>query len=290
MNSQYTSKETIDHETHSIIELLDDYSVNEISLNDSGWDSRVYYTNDYKYFFKFPRSAKIKSRYTQEIAILKQLTRIQPRIMVPEIRWEHPNNDYFGYKGVQGVLLSEVITSLSQTEKQRVGSVLGEFLNQLHTLELPGARDISVDREIAQLHEWYPPSKTVLQAALASEAFARLEKYVYDTWPNELQRLKRQSGLCHGDLHFKNILYNEGGLGIIDFGDVGYYDISKDFIDLDDNDVFESALKAYGDSEFLRQKITVRKHLSYIITLTAAIGKNNTDEIEQVLAKLKSVI
>jgi hypothetical protein len=83
---------------------------------------------------------------------------------------------------------------------------------------------------------------------------------------------------------------DNGQLGIIDFGDVGYYDRSKDFIDLNDNQIFELALQAYGDNEKLRQKITMRQNTTHIISLTYYIGKHDQKGIQKTLAKIKSTL
>lgn len=66
--------------------------------------------------------------------------------------------------------------------------------------------------------------------------------------------------MCHGDLGYWNmVLREDGGIGVIDFGDIGHYDRSKDFIGFEDAEALDEALKVYGDSELLRQKVAIRQ-------------------------------
>lgn len=291
MQAQTTTIEAVEQEKQLVRELADLTSKDEVIFIDSGWDSRVYSVNNGRYFFKFPRSDKIRKRYEQQIAALKLLTSVGLKVRVPKVIWEHPNNNYFGYEGVQGAVLEEIVSTLDEAAKQAIGKTIGEFLKQFHQLELPGVRDITVEQEIKQFQEWYEPAMPIIQKVFSEAEQTKLKKLVSRVWPSELIKLTRDAALCHGDLHFTNIMYgNDGQLGIIDFGDVGYYDRSKDFIDLDDHHIFESALETYGDNKELRQKIAIRQKVSYVITLTAAIGKQNEPGIQKTLAKLKAAL
>ena len=291
MQSQTTPIEVIEQEKKLVKELANLTAEDEVIFNDSGWDSRVYSTNGGQYFFKFPRSDKIRKRYEHQIAVLKLVANIDPKVKVPKVIWEHPNNDYFGYEGVRGAALEDIVPTLDEAAKQIIGRTIGEFLRQFHQLELPGARDVTVEQEIKQFQEWYEPAVPVIQKAFSEAEQIKLKRLVSIVWPSELLKLGRDAALCHGDLHFSNIMYGSiGQLGIIDFGDVGYYDRSKDFIDLDEHHIFESALEAYGDNKELRQKIAMRQKVTHVITLTAAIGKQDEPGIQKTLAKLRAAI
>ena len=50
----------------------------------------------------------------------------------------------------------------------------------------------------------------------------------------DFEKLKSNIKLCHGDLGLWNIILNKKQIGIIDFGDVGYYDSSIDFSGIGD--------------------------------------------------------
>lgn len=155
MPSQITDPRTIEAEKQIITDVAGLTSVADITLNDRGWDSRVYSFDNGRYFFKFPRSEKIQGRFRYEIAAIKFLATLETRVVAQKILWEHPDNAYFGYEGVQGVPVSELIGSLQQHQKQRIGEALGDFLKQFHTLKLPGARTMTLVDEAQQIQRWY---------------------------------------------------------------------------------------------------------------------------------------
>lgn len=84
------------------------------------------------------------------------------------------------------------------------------------------------------------------------------------------------------------IVADDGGLGIIDFGDVGYYDRSKDFVGIQEPDIFAAALDAYGRSENLERKIALRRKMWCVIQLTACIGKGDDQAAAEKLTQLRS--
>jgi hypothetical protein len=55
MQSQETSASTIAQEKQIIQDVLGGIGLDAISLNDSGWDSRVYEVKPYNYFFKYTK-------------------------------------------------------------------------------------------------------------------------------------------------------------------------------------------------------------------------------------------
>ena len=65
------SIEVIDTEKQIIKRLANLSSIGEIIEHKGGWDSRVYGFDNDRYFFKFPRTDKIKESYANEIAALK---------------------------------------------------------------------------------------------------------------------------------------------------------------------------------------------------------------------------
>ncbi len=260
----------------------------EITLNDTGWDSRAYNVNNGQYFVKFPRNEKIRGRYGYQIAALKMAASIDSVVHIPKVMWEESNNDYFGYEGVKGVALSEELPNLDDKEKQLVGEALGDFLRQFHRLKLPEARPMGLDQEIKQVQNWYQKGLRLSQTIFTEDEQKQLRDLVYDKWPTEIATLGIISTLSHGDFHFDNIFYADGKVGIIDFGDACNADHSKDFADFDDSIVFEAALKAYGsDDDKLRQKIKLREDMTKIITLTAKLTKNGEGSARSTIAKIK---
>lgn len=291
MPAQKTTPDIIVAEKQIVKNLVGLANIDEIVLIDRGWDSRVYALKSENYFFKFPRSAKIQSHYKFEIAGIKSVANMGAAVRVQKILWEHPKNAYFGYEGVQGLPLSVVAQDLNDSEQQIVGMAVGNFLKFLHQLKLPSARTVSVADEAKQIQRWYVESLSVIAQVFTEGEQQKLHELVYEIWPINLERLGSESVLCHGDLHFENILYSKDrGIGIIDFGDVGYYDRSKDFLELNDQPViFDSALQTYGQKDAkLMEKIALRRAMIQIINLGFFLGKNDKAGIARTVDKIKA--
>ncbi len=291
MPSQKTDNTTIENEKLLIRDVAGLSSVDEVKLNDRGWDSRVYSFGESRYFFKFPRSEKIQKQYQYEIAAIKFVNDLDTNIVAQKILWEHPDNAYFGYEGVQGAAVSEIIDKLTASQKAQIGESIGGFLRQFHQLKLSGARTMSIEDEALQIKRWYENCKDALKEWFDDKEQNHLYDLVYNGWPKRLTELGSESILCHGDLHFANILYGyDGSVGVIDFGDVAYYDRSKDFLELgEDMHIFDAVLRAYGQhSDNLKQKIAVRQNMIQIINLGVHIGKEDQANIKLTVDKIRA--
>lgn len=291
MPLQKTDDYTVETEKQLIRRVANLSSRAEITLNDRGWDSRVYSFENGRYFFKFPRSEKIQKAYKFEIAANKLITNLKTDVIVQKILWEQPDNAYFGYEGVQGKPVSEIVGSLNTAKKQKIGDVVGDFLKQFHKLKLPGARTMNLEDEAKQIQRWYGNSLGVIRQCFSDKEQDRLRQLAYEVWPAKLSELGSELVLSHGDLHFENILYgHNGSVGIIDFGDVAYYDRSKDFLELEnDKIVFESVLQAYDYNDpHLAQKIAVRQAMIQIINLGFHAGKEDKANVNLTVEKIRS--
>lgn len=291
MPNQQTDNLTIENEKQLIKDAVGLSSVNEIKLNDRGWDSRVYSFNYGKYFFKFPRSKKIQARYKYEIAAIKFIADIETDVIAQKILWKHPANEYFGYEGVKGTAVSEIIGQLTKGQKEKIGNSIGGFLKQFHKLHLPGARTMTIEDEAKQIERWYENCQGALSEWFSDHEQKQLHNLVYDIWPERLRELGSEMVLSHGDLHFENILYgHDGTVGIIDFGDVAYYDRSKDFLELEgDEDIFKAVLGRYGHHDNdLKNKIAVRQAMIQIINLGFHTGKKDKGNIKLTVDKIKA--
>lgn len=255
--------------------------------NEMGWTSRVHLVNGGQFCFKFPRSKAARQEYAHELAGLRMLQGFRWAVQLPEIRWVHPRNAYFGYAGIQGSALDQS----SGWEPRAVGARLGGFLKQLHTRDLSGLPSISIEDEIKQFQSQYRLGREVLQQHLSRAQQTQLRSLVHQELPSALVRLGSEPALCHGDLGYWNIVAKpDGEVGVIDFGDIGYYDRSKDFIGMQDSQVLESALQEYGDRLRLRQKIAVRQKMLPILELPHYIGKRDEAAIARTLARVAVVV
>lgn len=291
MPSQITDTATIEHEKHVVRDAAGLSDSATIEFNDRGWDSRVYAFDNGRYFFKFPRSEKVQARYKYEIAAIKFVCTLDTKMVAPKILWEHPDNAYFGYEGVQGASVNTLLDTFDKHHIQTIGEAIGDFLMQFHALDLPGARIMTLEDEAKQIQRWYENGKAAARQWFTDNEQKKLHRLVYDTWPTRLTELGSELVLSHGDLHFENILYGEDGtVGIIDFGDVAYYDRSKDFLEIADNAaIFAAALSVYGSHDaHLRQKIAIRQEMIQVLNFGFHAGKQDQKNMQLTADKIKA--
>ena len=94
--------------------------------------------------------------------------------------------------------------------------------------------------------------------------------------PKIMNRLGEELVFGHGDLGCYNILMLDNNeFGVIDFGDAGMYDRSKDFVGLEDETILEFAISTYGGNEILRKKVDIRQKILPILDLLYYIGKKD---------------
>jgi len=270
----------------ALTELTD---VAEIEVNDVGWTSRVYLVGHGRFVVKFPRHEDVRREYEQERSILTALENVRLDAQIPRIRWTDVDNSYLGYEGIVGQTFDRACAATDAATRARVGQTVGNFLAQLHALQLGCARTISVDDEITEYQYKYRLGLPAIDGNVTRAERARLQALVHEVMPSELQRLGGDLVLCHGDLGYWNLVLSaDGTVGVIDFGDVGYFDRSKDFIGLTDTDIMEAALATYGDTELLREKIAIRQRVLPILDLPFHLGKGDAQGIARTMERIRA--
>ncbi|BCM90117.1 hypothetical protein IAD21_01968 [Abditibacteriota bacterium] len=291
MNEKLEFNQDVAEERRLVISLAGLGDGDEIAVNDVGWDSRVYVVNGGQFVFKFPRSEKVKSQYSLEIAAYRLMEGLDVPVEVPRVMWEHPANGYFGYAGVVGIALDQVASVLSNEEKRMIGERIGFFLGKLHGLRLEGAPHVTVDEEISEFQSKYEIARPAIWDRFKPAEQSRLESVILDELPKALRSIGSDPVLCHGDLGYWNLVYRKGhGVGVIDFGDVGYYDGSKDFIGLDEGVSLEAALQAYGDGAKLRERIALRRKILPLLDLPYYLGKQNEAGIKSAISRIRQYL
>ena len=291
LESQDSPAEVIQRERQLVRQLTGLTDDAGLAFVDSGWTSRVYVCNGGEWVLKFPRSERVKREYGRERRVLELLERVDTSVQVPRLRWTDADNAYLGYAGIVGVELASHQAELALTGKQAVGESLGGFLRALHDLTLPDLRTISVRDEITELQEKYELVRPVIERAFTAREQQQLDRLVARRLPEELASLGEDLALCHGDLGYWNVIRKpDGGIGIIDWGDAGYYDRSKDFMAIEDPQLLGAALHAYGDSDNLRAKIATRQTVLYLLDLPFFVGKRDEAGIAKTVAKIRSAL
>ena len=108
-----------------------------------------------------------------------------------------------------------------------------------------------------------------------------------------LKKLGSDPVFSHGDLDLKNIIYNTSvSVGVIDFGDVAYYDRSKDFLELNNSKiVYNNALRVYGyNDSIFKSKIAIRHNMIQIINLGFYSGKNDQKNMLKTVNYIKKYL
>lgn len=260
----------------------------DVTFDDEGWDSRVYVVNRGAAIFKFPRHAAARDAYPAAIAALELLAGGDGTVRVPTVQWVGPDCSYFGCVGIVGRQLGRVHHELGDADRTRIGTDLGHFLAWLHRLHLPDARVVTVDDEIAQFVERSIAAWPTIERELSNAEAAALSEFVHHELPDTLRMLDRDPRLCHGDLGSYNlILGDDGMIGVIDFGDIGMFDRSKDFIGFEYPAMLEAALRAYGDAPNLRAKVDIRARALPLLDLPFLIAHDDDRAVGRLLERLR---
>jgi aminoglycoside phosphotransferase len=287
MNEQQSDAEVTAGQKKQV-QALTGADMDQIKYNEIGWTSRVYVVSGGRFVVKFPRKERVKSEYKQEVKIYKLLEQIDTDIQVPKLRWSHPDNEYLGYEGIVGVEFDSVSGTITTDHQRTIGHSIGIFLKQLHQLTLDEPHVMTVDDEIAQFQAKYEASLSVIRQEFSKDEQTKVSAFIYNDMPENMRQLGSDPALCHGDLGYWNIILKEDGkIGIIDFGDVGYYDRAKDFCGLQDATMLNAAIEAYGDSELLRQRIAIRQKAIPFLDLQYYAEGKDMAKIQETIEAIK---
>jgi len=275
-----------------IVKQLTGADDDRIEVSETGWTSRVYIIDGGKVVFKFPRNAKFREECKHEVAVLKLLKRRQFSLNVPVLNWTTEDNSYFGFYGVEGKPLGEVIDSLSEQQKVEIGTQIGDFIKQLNMIKDYGdMKAQTLDEQAKEYRDWYQKDRDLLK-----EFFCESElKTIDDFFEKEVPKSMKGVGelvFCHGDLDYNNTLINsKNQVGIIDFGDARLYDRSQDFRGIDDEVLREAMIKAYGDSEVISKAAaeTTSKMID-VLNMLYCIEHKDFVGIDNYLKRIKSKI
>lgn len=274
MHTQEVSPE-VRHQDESVIRLEFQHA-DDIAYTDEGWDSRVYIVNGGEAVFKFPRSPQVKAQYRHEIAALRMLEGIHSLVRTPRVRWEAPDLGYFGYDGIVGEQISRRIGDFDTVTKTKIGDSLGCFLRLLHAVDLTDAPTMTIEAEIADYDKKYRLATPALTAEFSETEMRTIEEFFQQQLPLDMRRLGGDLRLGHGDLGPWNIIVTpDREVGVIDFGDVGYHDASKDFSGFGNDTILNAAFDSYGADSLLREKAHLRIKAFPILDLPFYLVKHD---------------
>lgn len=266
----------------------------QIDCSDEGWDSRVYLVNGGEAVFKFPRSSiAARLSYRQEIEVLELLATPSCRsdVRLPVVRWVGADFAWFGYKGIVGTPLSQIVGEADKRTREAIGTALGEFLLKLHRAELADVPIVNTDAEIAEYTEKFRLGSVALDDALSADELRSVERFILEEAPDALRDNPPDLKLCHGDLGPWNIIVaDDGATGVIDLGDACYCDPSIDFSGFGDEVIFESAARAYGADERLRKRARVRSRALPLLDIPYYLGKSDVNGVRACIELVRALI
>ncbi len=281
----------ITSEINLIQRLLNISSSTAIEFVDIGWTSRVYLVNSGEIVFKFPRYKEVRKEYELELEALSFANSLgEQDIALPRIQWSHPECDYLGYYGVIGKPFGLIVDTLSGEERELIGKQIGNFLRKFHKGSITSAPAISLEAELAECKSKLELGMSCLQEHLSLPEIEQVNSIFFEIFP-ELQRKEgRRVVLCHSDLTYGNMIYcSPGRIGIIDFGDLAYRDISTDFVAILDPIIREAALDSYGLG-VSRQLVALRIKMLPILKLPYFLGKNDSSGVISTIGEIQKVL
>lgn len=223
-----------------------------LRLLGAGWDSTVYLLGD-EWVFRFPRREIVLPGLETEIRALPLLAPLLPfGLPVPEHVGRPTEAFPWPFAGSRLVPGHEAV-GLTETQRHALARPLGDALRKLHapeTLHLAGDLLPENFTRRADMQLRVPLAETVL----AEVDSLWIRPPVVDDVLDSAKVLPQPepSAVCHGDLHFRHVLVDDGRLsGLIDWIDLCRGDPALDlqvywsFFAPESRDAF---LDAYGGS------------------------------------------
>ena len=275
-----------------IVKQLTGTDNNQIEVNETGWTSRVYIINNGKIVFKFPRNEKFQKECNQEVSVLKLLKGRQFNVSIPVLNWTTKDNKYFGFYGVEGKPLGEVIDGLSYHQKIEIGMQLGKFVKQLHEIKDYGSiKAQTLDEQAKEYQDWFRKEKDLLKEYFNKPELERIDNFFENEVPKSMAGIG-ELVFCHGDLDYNNTLINsKNQVGVIDFGDARLYDRSQDFRGMDDEVLRDAMIKTYDGGEVISKTAaeTTSKMID-VLNMLYCIQQKDLSGINNSLKRIKSKI
>jgi aminoglycoside phosphotransferase (APT) family kinase protein len=269
------------------LEVADDVP---IVFEDVGWDSRVYMIDEGRLVVKFARDHITKRQFEHEVAALRLLEAAGVTgALLPRVVWESDDGNAFAYRGLVGSSLQQA-QDLGGEQLRAIGAGIGVFLAQLHALDLEGARRWSIDDEVSEYEHKVELSLPTFREFFTAAEVGRVRAFIDDELIVGLRGEVVPLRLGHGDLGPWNVIVAHGGAGVVDFGDVGYWDPAKDFSGRLDATIVDAAFVAYGADDALRRRAALRARALPILDIPFYVGKGDRAGLQTRIDEIRADI
>jgi aminoglycoside 2''-phosphotransferase len=210
-----------------------------------------------RYIFRFP-DKHIGNTLGIELILneIKMLKFLQNHISIsipdPLFISIEKDNPFVGSEKIEGISLSKCFDKVPQNKKMTIANQIGEFLSQLHSIEL--YENIMRERILGDpfsliiyRKNWqkYFENLRVLTFPILSEKQQRWINKLFIDFLNNQENFNFQPSVVHGDFDTSNILINPQTFeltGIIDFEDSKIYDPAVDFIFYEEGESFHNQI------------------------------------------------
>lgn len=289
---EYKNLTTVKSMENLLKHIFNDFTVDNIGMIGSGYDSIAYLVNN-EYIFKTKSSTNKKKGYEKEKTIYDFLNEnLDSNIQVPKVEYFYITDELsiMGYKKINGKFLTaELYATLKKDEQELLKRDIAVFLKKLHNLDYSEIKQYTIDNKENVLEE-YQLLKSTIYDSLTDE-----EKDYIETFMQRLNKatiFNDKKCLCHNDFSCNHLLLDENNRlsGIIDFGDAGIIDEYCDFIYLLEDSEEEIGVKFGEDILRLYEDIDINKAKEYqdiveqyypIETIVYGIKNNKISFIEK---------
>lgn len=152
--------------------------------------------------FKFPRNEKFQEECKQEVAVLKLLKGRAFSLSVPILNWISTDDTYFGFFGVEGKPLGEVIDGLSKQQKIEIGTQLGDFLQQLHGIKDYGdIKAQTLEEQAKEYQDWFLKGRDLLKDYFSESELETIDIFFENEVPKSMVGIG-ELVFCHGVFDF----------------------------------------------------------------------------------------
>ena len=232
----------------------------QIELHDDGYWSRAYVVNGGEFVVKFPKYDSVD--YTNEAKFLSIVGNMDLPVNTQKLMWLAQDNRCIALTGVRGTPLSK-LPDLTTEQKQSIGSQIGAFLKQLHSIETAYSGQ-NLDEELLEYRKLYDDCAEFYKKHFTEDEIESLDYLMGVYLPTARKNLGERLVFSHADIWEPNILLDEKGtVGIIDCSNAGYYDEAADFM-IEDETLRDFVLTHYCASENLRKKVDIKYDMSII--------------------------
>jgi aminoglycoside phosphotransferase (APT) family kinase protein len=244
-----------------------------------GWDYTIWLVDE-TWVFRFPRREVAVPGVLREIAVLPELAPLLPIavptpvfVAEPDERFPWP---FFGSALLPGRELGDA--ALENPARTELARLLARFLRRLHDAEVAYELPVDANRR-ADMRTRVPKTR---------EQLRELERAGIWQRPASVDRLLDSAEalppwdaatVVHGDLHFRQVLVDDGGMptGVIDWVDVCRSDPAIDlsmywsYLPPAGREVFLAEYGAVGEEQLLRARVVA-------LSLSAALANYGYEE------------